>query len=119
MDGMANVMRLVPRVLAGLSLLLVIVNGALAVANHSTQAEVNARAQYVNQSVQLGRLEQAIVRAAAAAAINNKDSKLGELLTANGIRYQAAPNAAAPAAPAAAAAPAPAPAPAAAGGRRP
>jgi hypothetical protein len=89
MDGFMP--RYVPQLVAGLSLVLVIVNGGLAIANRTMQTEVNARAQYINQSLQLGRLEQGIVRAAASAAVTNKDTKLGDLLTSNGIRYQAAP----------------------------
>jgi hypothetical protein len=85
----ADIVRLAPRVLAGVSLLLVIFNDVMSVVNRSAQLEVNARAQFINQTVQLGRLEQAIVRAAATAAVNNKDTQLGNLLTSNGIRYQA------------------------------
>lgn len=110
-----DIVRLAPRVLAGVSLLLVIFNDAMAVVNRSAQAEVTARAQFINQTVQLGRLEQAIVRAAAAAAINEKDTQLGQLLTGNGIRYQA-PTASTTAPTPAKPAPA---APAAAGGRKP
>jgi hypothetical protein len=130
MNGTA-VMRLALQVLAGVSLVLVIVNGVMALANRTTQADVNTRAQFINQSAQLGNLERQIIQAAANAAVNSKDTKLGDLLTANGIQYQAAANAPATApaasapapaatAPPAAAGRAPAPAPAApAAGRRP
>jgi hypothetical protein len=126
------VLRLALQVLAGVSLVLVIVNGVMALANRSTQADVNGRGQFIAQSAQLGNLERQIIQAAANAAINSKDTRLGDLLTANGIQYQAAANppataaqpaspaAPAPAAPAAGRNPAPAAAPAApAGGRRP
>ena len=87
-----------PTVLGGVTLLLVVFNGALVVANRSTQAQVTARAQYINQSLQLDRVLQAIVRAAATAAINNKDTRLDDVLKANGIRYQVGtPTAIAPA----------------------
>jgi hypothetical protein len=79
------------RVLAGLSLILVIVNGGLSFANRSTRAEVNARQQYINQSVQLGRIEQDLVRAAVTAAVNNRNARLGDLLRSNGINYQVNP----------------------------
>ena len=106
---------LLPSVFAGLGLVLVVVNGVLGLANRSTQAEVATRAQYITQTVQLDRVLQALARAAATAALNNHDTGLDDLLTANGIRYEAntpagaaagaAPNA--PAANAAVAAPAP------------
>ena len=95
-----------PSVFGGIGLLLVIINGVLGLANRATQAEAAARAQYINQTVQLNNISQAIIRAAASAAVNNKDTQLGDLLTANGIRYevtQPAPSAA-PAAPVASAA---------------
>ncbi len=85
----------IPTVLGGLALLLVVINGALIVLNRTTQTRAAARAQYINQTVQLGQALQTIVRAAATAAINSKDARLGEVLNANGISYQAAPDAAA------------------------
>lgn len=108
------VLSLVPTVFGGLSLLLVLANGVLSLANRTTQAEVNARAQYITQTVQLDRVSQAIVRAAATAAVNNDDKRLGDLLTANGIRYQVNPPVGtSPAGPAPAIRPAGAPPPAA------
>ena len=86
-----------PSVLAGIGLLLVFANAVLALANRAIQTDVNVRAQYVNQTVQLERISQAIVQAAATAAINNKDTRLGDLLAANGITIQAPSAGASPA----------------------
>jgi hypothetical protein len=58
--------------------------------NRTVQAEVNRRQQFINQSGQLGRINEALIRAIAAAAVNNKDDKLRELLADNGITINAA-----------------------------
>src|SRR5215813_5051759 len=75
--------------------------------NRSVQLEVNRRQQFINQSVQLGRVNDALIRALAASAVSNKDDKLRDLLAQNGITInpttgaperEAAPATAAPAA---------------------
>jgi len=71
--------------LSGLTLLLVIVYIILVQDNRSVQAELNQRQQFINQSIQLGRIDDALVRALAAAAVSNKDDKLRELLAQNRI----------------------------------
>jgi len=115
--------------LSGITLVLVVVYIVVIQDNRSIQAEVNQRQQFINQSIQLGRIEDALVRALAATAVSDKDDKLRDLLAQNGITINpttgapekaAAPAAPAPATPAPAAlapaAPAPAaPAPAPAG----
>ena len=70
--------------------------GALVVAyiilvpnNRTMQAEVNRRQQFINQSVQLGRINEVLIRALAAAAVTNKDDKLRDLLADNGITINA------------------------------
>ena len=70
--------------------------GALVVAyiilvqdNRTVQAEVNRRQQFINQSIQLGRINEALIRALAAAAVSNKDGKLRDLLADNGITINA------------------------------
>jgi hypothetical protein len=57
--------------------------------NRTVQAEVNRRQQFINQSIQLGRINEALIRALAAAAVGNKDDKLRDLLAANGITINA------------------------------
>jgi hypothetical protein len=76
--------------LAGLALVLVAVYIILVQDNRSVQAEVNRRQQFINQSIQLVRVSEALVRALAAAAANGKDDKLRELLAQNGITINAA-----------------------------
>ena len=69
--------------------------------NRSVQTEVNRRQQFVNQSIQLGRISDALIRALAAAVVNSKDDQLRELLAQNGITINAAgePEKAPPSAP--------------------
>jgi hypothetical protein len=90
--------------LAGITLVLVVVYVVLVQKNRSVQAEVNQRQQFINQGIQLGRINDALIRALAAAAVDNNDDKLRELLAQNGITINPATGApekqAAPAAPA-------------------
>jgi hypothetical protein len=82
--------------LAAVTLALVIVHIWLVQDNRAAQAEVNRRQIFINQSIQLGRVNEALVRALAAAAADAKDDKLRDLLTQNGITVN--PPAKAPAA---------------------
>jgi hypothetical protein len=93
--------------LSGITLILVVVYIVLIQDNRSVQAEINQRQQFINQSIQLGRINDALIRALAATAVSNKDDKLRDLLAQNGITInpttgaperEAAPAAAAPAA---------------------
>jgi hypothetical protein len=107
----------VPLGLAGLTLILVVLNVGLALNDQSRQAEVNQRQQFIDQSVRLGNVNAGLVRALATAAVTNKDDKLRALLTQQGINVTYTPNAAAttgtiPAASGATPAPATPPAPA-------
>ena len=81
--------------LSGLTLLLVAAYIVLVQDNRTVQAEVNQRQQFINQSIQLGRVNEALIRALASAAVSNKDDRLRELLTQNGITINAAGEAAA------------------------
>jgi hypothetical protein len=93
--------------LSGITLILVVVYIILIQDNRSVQAEVNQRQQFINQSIQLGRINDALIRALATTAVSSKDDKLRDLLAQNGITInpntgaperQAVPVAAAPAA---------------------
>ncbi len=93
--------------LSGISLILVVAYIVLIQDNRSVQAGINQRQQFINQSIQLGRINDALVRALAATAVSNKDDKLRDLLAQSGITInpttgaperEAAPAAAAPAA---------------------
>jgi hypothetical protein len=92
--------------LSWITLVLVVAYIVLVQENRSVQAEVNQRQQFINQSIQLGRINDALIRALATAAVDKNDDKLRELLAQNGITInpatgapekQAAPAAAAPA----------------------
>ena len=76
--------------LSGFSLVLVVVYIILVQDNRSVQLEVNRRQQFINHSVQLGRINEALIRALATAAVSNKDDKLRDLLTQHGITINAA-----------------------------
>ena len=107
--------------LGALTIVLVVANFFVLSSNQSIQAEANQRQQFINQSVQLKRVDDLLIRAIAQASINAKDDKLRDLLTQQGVTMTAptsepapgtaGPDAATPAAPAAPAAP-PAAAPA-------
>ena len=81
-------------------LVLVVAYIVLVQDNRAVQAEVNRRQQFINQSIQLGRVNEALIRALAAAAANNKDDKLRDLLAQNGITINAAGEPSQPSAPA-------------------
>ena len=92
--------------LSGMTLIFVVVYIVLIQDNRSVQAEVNQRQQFISQSIQLGRISDALIRALATTAVSNKDDKLRDLLAQNGITInpttgaperEAAPVAAAPA----------------------
>jgi hypothetical protein len=57
--------------------------------NRAVQADVNRRQQFINQSVQLGRVNEVLIRALAATAVSNKDDKLRDLLADYGITIDA------------------------------
>jgi len=106
--------------LASLSLLMVLVNSWLILSNQSIRSDVGVRQQYINESIQLSRVNQELISALANAVGRNNNAAIRDLLAQNGITVtvtqQGQPQAA-PQAPAQAPAPAPAPAPAA--GARP
>jgi hypothetical protein len=86
--------------LAGAAGALVIAYIILVQDNRTVQAEVNRRQQFINQSIQLGRINDVLIRALATSAVSNKDDKLRDLLAENGITINAAgepvPSASAP-----------------------
>jgi len=71
--------------LSGITLILVVAYIVVIQDNRSIQAEVNQRQQFINQSIQLGRFNDTLIRALAAAAVDGKDDKLRELLARNGV----------------------------------
>src|SRR5260370_42243831 len=73
-----------------LTFVLVVIYIVLVQDNRLVQAEVNQRQQFINQSIQLGRVNETLIRALATAVVSSKDDKLRELLTQNGITINAA-----------------------------
>ena len=71
--------------LSGMTLVLVVVYIVLIQGNRSVQSEVNQRQQFINQSIQLGRVNDALIRALATMAVSNNDDKLRDLLAQSGI----------------------------------
>jgi hypothetical protein len=79
------------RVATGLSILilvLVVINGILVEVNRMTQIDLLTRGQYIQQSVQIEPVYQALVRSLAEAAVNG-DEQIGTLLTSQDISFRA------------------------------
>jgi len=77
--------------LGALALLLVIANGVLFTQNRSAQAELNARQQYLQQTVGLESLYRDIVKALAELGVKNNDQQLLRMLAAQGINVSITP----------------------------
>ena len=71
--------------LSGIAVILVIVYLIQVEQNRSLRAEVDQRQQFINQSTQFSRVDEALIRALANTAVSEKDDKLRELLAQNGI----------------------------------
>jgi predicted nucleic acid-binding Zn ribbon protein len=83
-------------VLAAGALVLALVNMFMFSQNRETQGEVNSRAQYIQQSVQLDGLYREMVKALADLAVRTNDKQIGDLLAAHGISVTVGPAASAP-----------------------
>jgi hypothetical protein len=70
--------------LASLALLLVIVDGWLVSSNASIRGDVTGRQQYINQSVQLSRLNQELVNELGSLALKN-NAAIKQMLAESGI----------------------------------
>ena len=86
--------------LAAIGLLLAIVNMTLFSQNRAAQAEVTARAQYIQQAAQFEPLYREMVKALSELSVRNNDAQLREMLAKQGIMVSATPPPAPPAAPA-------------------
>ncbi len=71
--------------LSGITLVLVVVYLYLGQQNRAAQAEVNQRQQFINQSIEFNRIDNALIQAIAATAVSANDGKLRDLLSANGV----------------------------------
>ncbi len=71
--------------LSGITLVLVVVYLYLVQQNRAAQTQVNQRQQFINQSIEFNRIDNALIQAIAATAVSANDGKLRDLLSANGI----------------------------------
>lgn len=85
-------------VIAAVGLLLMILDIIYVNRNQTVRAEVEGRAQYIQQSVQLQGLYQEMIKALADLSVRNKDDKLRDLLNQEGINITVNPPAQTPAA---------------------
>lgn len=76
---------------AALGVGLVLTNMILFTGNKALQGEVNSRAQYIQQTVQLEGIHREIVNAIANLAVRNKDDALKTILTQQGITINPGP----------------------------
>ena len=71
--------------IAAASVVAVITNMAMNLVNRTTQAEINSRALFLQQTVQLDVFYREMVKALADVSLRNQDKDLQELLTSHGI----------------------------------
>jgi len=77
---------------AGLAVILVLVDIVLFLGNRSIQGEVTTRQQFVNQTLQFDRLNREIITALANLAVRNNDEQLRNLLAEHGITFTVNPS---------------------------
>ena len=85
MKGSSAAQVLLLTVLGAIALLLVLANIGLSLNNQQAQAEVNARQQFINQTVEVSRLNTQIVQALANLSVQNNDASIRNLLESEGI----------------------------------
>jgi inner membrane protein involved in colicin E2 resistance len=96
--------------LIGLSVLIVLINTLLILGNRERQQTATANQQSITQSTALAQVNQALIQALVAGAVNRNDEQIRKLLGEAGITFSVnnppatenapAPNAPAPGAPA-------------------
>jgi hypothetical protein len=75
--------------LSGGALLLVLLNSWLVESNRAAQADINQRQEFINQTVEISKIHETLVRSLAQAAFDRKDDRLRELLAEQGITINA------------------------------
>jgi hypothetical protein len=85
--------------IAAASLLLMLVDVELVRSNQTLRTEVDSRAKYIQQSIQLQGLYQDVIKALADLSVRNKDDELRDLLSRQGISVTVTPPASVPATP--------------------
>jgi len=71
--------------LASIAVLLVVIDGWLVTSNAAIRREVSGRQQFINQSVQLSRLNQELVNELGGVATKNSNAAIRQLLADVGI----------------------------------
>jgi hypothetical protein len=79
--------------LATLAIILVGVNVWLYLGNQSAQAQVNARAQYIQQTQPISDIHQQMAKALAELSVKNKDEQVRAMLSQEGFTFSPAPTA--------------------------
>jgi predicted Holliday junction resolvase-like endonuclease len=82
---------------AALGIVLILTNMVIFEWNRTLQREVDARAQYIQQTMQLEALQREIVSAIANLSVRNKDDALKAILTQQGITINVNPSQTTPA----------------------
>ena len=77
---------------AALGIVLILTNMVIFEWNRTLQREVDARAQYIQQTMQLEALQREIVSAIANLSVRNKDDALKAILTQQGITINVNPS---------------------------
>jgi hypothetical protein len=85
-DADATWLRRAATWIAGASIVLVVVNGALVLKNQDAQRIVNQRQAQINQAAQIARVNQLIIETIARTAIARKDDTLTALLERHGVK---------------------------------
>jgi hypothetical protein len=82
---MSKTARIIHTTLAGLVLLLVIVNIVIGLGNQSIQGEIGERQQMIAQTIQLENLNRQLITVLANLALKTNDEQLKKLLAESGI----------------------------------
>ncbi len=89
MGGLTAMQHRTLMVIGGGTAALVVMNIWLFFSNRSTQVDVAQRQQFINESVQLNRLNTRMVQFLADLAVRTEDQRIRDLLMANGITINA------------------------------
>ena len=77
--------RILPTILAGLLIVIVLINIIFLLGNQSVQAEVAERQQTIQQTMQLEALHRQLVAVLANMAIKSNDKQIEALLSSSGV----------------------------------
>ena len=78
-------------IVAAVPLVAVVGDFVVARGNHSLRTEVDRRQHLINQGAQLAHVNQALIRQIAVVAVKDRNAKLRELLSQNGITINVTP----------------------------